>query len=507
MTNTENVGFQSYPSVVTSANIPDATIVYADLAAGAAHRTLVVAASDASDKIKATADYVCSGSQDELDINTALALYGNDGGVVQLTAGTYDCPTAVLMNYNNVTLRGVGPATILQKSGAGTQHVIWQQTGAVHDIAVEDLQIDANNIGTESDSNNKGIFINGNSADYSTAYNIALRRLTVHDARAEGICIDYAQYVTIEDCYSYNNSWAGITLAQIKRGTVRGNRCEHNGEYNKDSTLACGINIQMSQYVECFDNVVEDQQNDAAIGVSSSSVSPFDTYDTTDVNVHHNHLIENATGGGLAYTIYAYSSSGDTTLERISIHHNHVYESSGSHFGIRVEDITGFAIHDNFLYGGGPYGIYVHNPADRGYIRNNDIQNYGLALNANASVTDVDWTDVGVVTKAATYTVQLPESGKTFIATKADGAMEFDLPVARIGLTYTFVRGNAGVDNDLTIDPNGNDTIIQLDGTEGTAGYWYGNENDEIGHITLLCVTANKWNVIAESGTWAFETA
>lgn len=55
--------------------------------------TLVIAADDASDAWKASADYVCDGSHDEVEIQEALDRFANDldGGLILLSDGTFEC--------------------------------------------------------------------------------------------------------------------------------------------------------------------------------------------------------------------------------------------------------------------------------------------------------------------------------------------------------------------------------------------------------------------------------
>ena len=82
---------------------PDAT-VQATRAIRSA--TLVVAASDAHSK--AQADYVCDGTADENEINTALGNLPAVGGIVYLTEGTYNLAGAITVGDNQELILSPG---------------------------------------------------------------------------------------------------------------------------------------------------------------------------------------------------------------------------------------------------------------------------------------------------------------------------------------------------------------------------------------------------------------
>lgn len=77
----------------------------------------LIAASDAPDKIKQIADYVCDGVDDNAEINTAiLYLPANKGGIIQLSPGTFNLNSYISIQRNGVTIKGCGYATVLNRS-------------------------------------------------------------------------------------------------------------------------------------------------------------------------------------------------------------------------------------------------------------------------------------------------------------------------------------------------------------------------------------------------------
>lgn len=85
--------------------------------------TLVVAASDATSASKDGADYVCDGTGDEAEINTALAALPTNGGKLVLTEGTFNIASSILVQNDNTQIigAGTGQRTGATQTGVGTR--------------------------------------------------------------------------------------------------------------------------------------------------------------------------------------------------------------------------------------------------------------------------------------------------------------------------------------------------------------------------------------------------
>lgn len=79
---------------------------------------ILIAASNAPEKIKLKADYVCDGSNDAEEINNAISSLTN-GGLIKLSKGTFYCVdgTWVNLSKDNITLEGDGLSTIIDRTG------------------------------------------------------------------------------------------------------------------------------------------------------------------------------------------------------------------------------------------------------------------------------------------------------------------------------------------------------------------------------------------------------
>ena len=114
--------------------------------------TLIVAASDSLDTTRA--DYVCDGIDDQDTINEAIGDLPAGGGRISLLEGTYVLTDPVVYDKDNVTIQGLGRATIIQTSDDVMMVFAANRTG----LLLQDVRMigsgagNNNNIGIELDT-------------------------------------------------------------------------------------------------------------------------------------------------------------------------------------------------------------------------------------------------------------------------------------------------------------------------------------------------------------------
>ena len=112
--------------------------------------TLVVAASDSSERSRAAADFVCDGTGDQEEINAAIQALPETGGTVLLMEGTYDIRKVsgelggIIIDRDRVTLAGQGTSTQLIQAPRQETNVIRIIGSGVGFITIRDLCVDAN---------------------------------------------------------------------------------------------------------------------------------------------------------------------------------------------------------------------------------------------------------------------------------------------------------------------------------------------------------------------------
>ena len=127
--------------------------------------TLIVAASNASSKWTTSADYVCTGTNDDLTINAALAALPAWGGTVVLSDGRFTISKPVSPTISNSVLRGQGTnATMIkQQPGSGCNGYQYDQTKQAYNLifcSIQSLTFLGNYRGGAGDTTGYGCYIN-----------------------------------------------------------------------------------------------------------------------------------------------------------------------------------------------------------------------------------------------------------------------------------------------------------------------------------------------------------
>lgn len=201
---------------------------------GALTATIVVAAADSLNQ--GQANYVCDGTNDEVEIQAALDALPDTGGEVKLLDGTYYIESSLVLDSYQ-TLRGCGRNTILTTTTA-------------------DLDI-----------------ITATGGDSTEKVGILIADLCV-DGNAGGVANDmaiiwtYVDYSKISNCWLLNNGQYGIELITSDSNIISGNTCQGNTQigidlYNSDDNIISGNTCQGNGwdgiYVDTsFNNTISD---------------------------------------------------------------------------------------------------------------------------------------------------------------------------------------------------------------------------------------------------------
>lgn len=203
--------------------------------------TLVVAASNASAKSKSQADYVCDGTNDQVEIQAAIDALPTGGGKVLLSEGTYDI-TALVTLPSYTALEGEGPSTILRANaslGGADFQLITNNTyiggGNTH-IVVKNLLIDGNDVAGLSIENTCGLLLQ-NTKD------CMVDKVYTKDCWGKAIRLNSATGAVISGCID-SGSGGAVVVSSVgipglsQRCTVVG--CIGEGN---DLVSGCGCNF------------------------------------------------------------------------------------------------------------------------------------------------------------------------------------------------------------------------------------------------------------------------
>ena len=150
---------------------------------------ILVAASDASAAVRASADYVCDGTADEVQINAAIdaltaesrTVAGCSGGTIQLSAGSFSLAATIGLPHQ-VSLVGEGVyATWVKIANDANCPAITLESGANKGFQrIAHMYIDCNKAGGGNAT--YGIYENSN-----IAYDVKIHNLFIADASKNGI--------------------------------------------------------------------------------------------------------------------------------------------------------------------------------------------------------------------------------------------------------------------------------------------------------------------------------
>jgi hypothetical protein len=374
-----------------------------------------VAASNSPITLKNRADYVCDGTADESEINTALAL-----GNVQLVEGTYNISVTGIQIGANRTLMGVGDGTkLLGISHSATTKMI-TNTGAVG-INLRDFSIDGS-----GRTMGYGVYFENVGSGSGTTAEVGcfIENLYIKDVYQSAIELRSCRNSNIINCVFDNPNWDGVVLKK-KVGDADGSMYI-NINNNIFNNCTASIWCQFATYCNFNNNVFEgDLTNNR--GQELVQLEANCAYITIDGNVFRNsgevHFWANDTVSHIIISNNIFSKSVSdgiwTTANYTTISNNDI-EFSGQN-GIYIEGdgaiIDGNRIsssstisnagYNNISYVFGSnsvisnnifnrgfeanrpaYGVMVYSSVARCLVSNNNLYNGGLSgdvLNQSSS--------------------------------------------------------------------------------------------------------------------------
>lgn len=326
--------------------------------------TLLVAASDALDRTRAQADYICDGAADQVQINAALNALPANGGRVMLSEGIFTIDDPITIPANNITLEGQGRSTFIDGDGLATGEHAIVISGVTH-TAIKKLAIQTqdgagktchcialsngcNSFTIESvtivDSDSNGIDISG-----TNILDGIIRDCSIEDVDDTGIYCsmtggNFMLRLHVLDCFITSCGLDGMKLYDVDYGLLEGNVCYSNGNN--------GIYVLNTNYITIDDNtcILNTERGIYFLGVDNSTVEDNLCYSNTEHNIH----------------------IGGTSSHNVVEGNQCISANSATSDGIEVDDnchensITG-----NGCIGNGRWGIYVS--GDRNEITGNHV--------------------------------------------------------------------------------------------------------------------------------------
>lgn len=284
-------------------------------AGGVRTATLVIAASNSSDKSKAQADYVCDGINDEVEINDAINVLATlGGGSLVLLEGQFVLSSPIVVK-SNIELRGQGHSTVIRALPNDPAIDSLWDAGAIHDIRISDLHI---------------IPQLGGTSGY------------------QGIALWSPMRAVIQRCYIRDCSW-GITIYPATGDPPQQHVLVKDNIITTASGVTGGwgvgaiiVQCEGSGVIVCS-NMLR-AENTPEFGILVSPYSFWNVTDTQGVTVANNIIMPGAAGSGYAECI-------------------------------AVDYASNIVVHGNLILGGRDIGIWVYDDATNVLLHGNMVVN------------------------------------------------------------------------------------------------------------------------------------
>ena len=167
------------------------------------------------------------------EIQKAIDRLPSSGGEVRLRPTTYTCSTSVVIDRDDVTLRGSGSSTVLRLADHANRPVlIVGQTVAVPTtirarVQIVDLSIDGNRAQQDFECSagpcTATDFLRNNGISLRRVEDVLIEHVTVRDARSGGLVPELgSRRVTVRDFTTFGNAFDGIAAYQTEDSRFTG---------------------------------------------------------------------------------------------------------------------------------------------------------------------------------------------------------------------------------------------------------------------------------------------
>ncbi len=275
----------------------------------ASSAALVVCSSEVKDTGRC--DFVTDGTDDQNEINQAIADLPGSGGKVYLTEGTFSINGVantfggILISRNNVTLEGSGNATLLKLTDGNTDKNVIRVANKMANVTIRDLRIDGNRYKqNHSQPSGQPFETNGIRAGSTGAavVNVIVENIRVESCRQ--LCI-----MMFASGGSIRNNWVGHAHSDTVEFLIGPGEISHNYFEINGNNAGVVISTDAGDNIGITGNVIR-ITNGANVGVAIRTWQGF-----FGNNVQSNTIIaESGTKLEKAMTIGTFQSlvSGNT---------------------------------------------------------------------------------------------------------------------------------------------------------------------------------------------------
>lgn len=474
--------------------------------------TFVVAASNATPDLKARADYVCDGVDDQVEIQAAINAVrnywgaggaGGYGGTVVLLPGLYSCSDSIQLK-NRVNIKGTGNLqnTVVEfESGSNCDGFVFDCSDSNHrgQFAIENLLIRNKNNGTYwgmkitasgdelYDTILKRIYFAGagNSSDQTggnlyieKSWSLRIENCWFEHSRGKGAQLGAANQVRITNSYFAHNDSDGLYLAHTT-GSILACGFDDNGagDTGNGLTVYSGDNISI---VNCVAKRNYGHGFRLA-GLNFGKVIGCTAYDNDRAGIWGKsgfYFGGSTNKGHIAVACTSYDNNTSNNGIGFMVASPKVKllgcVAKGNAYGVRLESVATDTLID-CIFEGNTHNLSVHNNARYTFLP----AHYTSEVSSSQTINNYD-------------------NGRIYQIDASTTTVTLFLPAAVPGLEYTFYVTNGT--NQVRIDPSGTEEIYEDNTGKGAGVYIYSTENGA--SMKLRCVKSGRWEMLDKNGTW-----
>ena len=480
--------------------------------------TFVIAASDSSTLSKQQADYVCDGTDDQVEIQAAIDALPASGGKILLLSGNYAFSAHIISNVDNVIISGEGMYnTKIQSTqaytGTGIAFNIYGTIGApLNSWTISNLSIDLS-----------GIILDGSTSDrisilFNYVENVTIEYVKIENSPCTAIGVaNGAKHVTLSDNY-LDRTGQGLEFGyglQIQKSSIDSDVVENiiinnnyinengwnsiaiygnsekatitNNVINSMALSHSGIAASSGKYLTISDNVISNTilAGEAGIEVEATTAHASNPHISSYITINGNILYNNRVG------IDIRKASGETN-QYVAVNGNIVNDSLEN--GIRILQSYGVVVSGNVITNTLKEGIscYLSNHV---LISNNSVEESGShgiyiysSSNNIVSGNSVAYASRSVTNISNTIDVRGASTYNLITNNKVIAAESGNIAARAIAIAVVTCERNIVTDNDIR-GTYGTETLVNW-GSNTVIKYNHGYITETSGAKTLFNTTS-----------------
>lgn len=399
--------------------------------------TVIVAANDTKAAAKLGADFTATSTDGSTAINAAIAALPTGGGQVLLLDGTFIALGGITIAKSNVTLRGMGGSTILQRgyneAGANGMLRVGDSTNAYSNIRIEDLAIDGNKA-TWTSANNRGVSLNAHTTNLLDGITVA--NVTLKNTSGNGfVTMGAVRNALFSRCSSTGANIAFNSAVNSAGSLLTYDRCLSSGDAagivatgDRARVIGCRVENTTGTVFPGGSGIVFNDADGALISgntlfsLGHTGIQCLGGTSSAGVSILDN-LIDGAADFGIALDTLTDATVSGNTIR------NTAQFSAANGTGFMATNATRVSLSGNTFLDNAGYGIALFSSAAGTTLSGNILNGNTVGPIIDSSTTTVwqgqtDGTNVKTTTLAPSFTIglKLPAlTSKAVLGTDASG--------------------------------------------------------------------------------------